>query len=221
MLTVATPYLHVQAIRRMYADQGKPTIAKPAWYSQAVNLTGTAAGEERRETLDMDRDSDFVLLSVYHYYQNGPYNPDVGSVAANAESGQFLCDSATFSPQPNIMEVRLMPLTAQRPLHSLDFISNAFCDFIMWSGLGNGFSFDWEVGQYPAVGIAHPFEGENNAPFGFSALSVWRGWLTEPLLLPAEAEIQIGVRRTLAGATIPLKGHLFLLWGVRLYVGGA
>ncbi len=214
MLTVSTPYLNVQAIRRMYRDQGKPTIAKPGWYALVVNLTGTAVGEERRDVLDIDTDSDFLLLSVYHYYQNGAYNPDLGSVAANAESGQFIADNA-LDIQSNLIAIRLTPLSSNRPMHNIPFISNAGCDFPQWVGHSNGFSGDWEVGRFPL--LAHPREGEDTLTGQDGGISVWRGWLTEPMILPARSEFQVGVKRRAAVATIPLKGNLFVFWGVRLY----
>ncbi len=217
MQTVHSPYLQVQAIRRMYKDQGKPTLAKPGWYSLTVNFAGTGGGEVAQAVQDIDGDSDFVWLSTYHYFQNGVYSPDVGSSVVSSESGQCF-GNVGAGTQQDIIEVRFLSLQNDRALHNLDFISDGFCDFVNFSAAQTPWGSDFEVGQVQDGG--HPFEGEGSAiAGGFVALSVWRGWMPEPRILPATSEIQISVRRIFPIAALPLRGHVFLMWGVRLYVG--
>ncbi len=224
MLTLSTPYLHVQAIRRMYKDQGKPTHAKPGWYALPVNYVGTAAGEVARNVLSTDDDSDFVWLSLYHYFQQGAYSPDVGSVVANAESGQFTFNAGAALAGINVSEIRITPQGSGRTFHNSEFIDDGICDFLEFSDLGQGGpAGDFEIGK-GAVGLGHPFEDESTGVGnigGVSAVSVWRAWLNEPWILPAGSDTQVSIRRKVADALIPLRGHLFLFWGVRLYVGRA
>jgi hypothetical protein len=205
MQTLTSPFLHVQAIRRQFRDQGMPTKARARWYAVPVNFAGTLVNEEARAVLRVDVDSWFIWLSLYHLFQNAIYESETGKQAANDTTGQVV--SATVN---DIVEVRLMPLGSERPLHNLDFISRHHLDGFMFrndSGAQDGELF---------AGGAHPIETGGEAVIG-----VWRGGLVEPVLMEPRAQFQVGVRRRLAAAAQPQRGHLFLFWGVALTVGGA
>lgn len=204
MLTITSPFLHVQAIRRQFRDQGLPTIAKERHYALTVNYAGTGLNEEARQVLSTDVDSWFVWLSLYHYFENSLYDPERGQQLLNNESGQIV--SATTN---DITEVRLMNLSTERPMHNVDFVSRHHLDGFMFttdSGAQDGELFQ---------GAAHPRET------GVGAIGVWRGHLVEPVLFMPRTQFQVGIRRRLVAAAQPQRGHLFLFSGVSLYVGRA
>ncbi len=206
MQTLTSPFLHVQAIRRQFRDQGKPTIAKARWYALPVNFAGTTLNEEARNVLLTDVDSYFIWLSTYHLFQNAIYEAETGAQAANNSTGQTVNASVG-----DVVEVRFMPLASERPLHNQDFISRHGLD---------GFMFTTDPG-YPAGEL---FARAGNHPLetgGQAVIGVWRGHLVEPIVFEPRAQIQVGIRRRVVLVNHPQRGHLFLFWGVSLYVGRA
>ncbi len=206
MQTLVSPFLHVQAIRRQFRDQGKPTVAKPGWYALPVNFAGTAVDEQARNILSIDIDSFFVWLSLYHLFQNAVYNSQSGQQVVNNSSGQTVNASVG-----DVVEVRFMPMGSERPMHNLDFISRHGLDGFMFTTDPG-----YPAGELYAAAGAHPLETGGQAVIG-----VWRGHLVEPVLFEPGAQMQVGIRRRVALANHPQRGHLFLFWGVRLYVGRA
>ena len=205
MLNTNTPYLHVQTIRRMYRDAGKPTFAKAHVYSVIVNI-GAAAVEQGTNILNIDRDSDFLWLSTYHYFQRGAYDPNTGSTAAGNQSGQ----------EVQLVVEKDIAFTIQgtgRRLHNVEFTADTMTgapQIGLIAGQQLDPDDDKEIG---GLGGAHPAEFDNDASIG-----IWRGWLTEPVILPASTQLLVGIRRR--GASLnPVRGHVLMLSGVRLFVG--
>lgn len=202
MLNVNTPYLHVQAIRRMYRDAGRPTFAKAHVYSVVVNI-GAAAVEQGTNVLNVDSDSDFVWLSVYHYFQRGAYDAGAGSAVAGNESGQ----EAQLVVEKDIL------FTVQRTgrrLHNVEFTADTMTgapQLGLIAGQQLDPDADKEIGGFAGVGFDN---GES--------IGIWRGWLTEPIILKASTQLLVGIRRR--GASLnPVRGHVFMLSGVRLFSG--
>lgn len=103
-MILSTPYLHVQAIRRRYRDEGRPTIAKPAGYNITLNLPNGAVGTTVENNVPIDSDSDFIWLSTYYYVQDDPWDPEVrgngevtGDVGERNISIQILSSGRTLS----------------------------------------------------------------------------------------------------------------------------
>lgn len=204
---VNTPYYQVQAIRRAYRDAGRPTYAKPSVYPLILNFTGTAAGEIVRNTVTVDQDSDFAWTQTYHYFQNGVYDPAVGSTVANNTSGQFLDLQGSF-----LVDVRIQR-SGGRLLHDADFAFDLFSDgfYAAVAGLPGTFDDESELQGLGTVGGT-----DIN-----TAISIYRSANPEPIILPAKSQVTIAIRRRIALAQRPFNGHVFMLSGVRLYpVGG-
>lgn len=96
-MILSTPYLHVQAIRRRYRDEGRPTIAKPAVYAITLNLPTGAANEIVTNNVLIDSDSDFVWLHSYWYVQDAAWDPEIRS------NGEVIGDVGTRELQMMIM----------------------------------------------------------------------------------------------------------------------
>lgn len=209
MQTLNTPYYQVQAIRREMRDAGRPTYAKPGAYGRIVNFAGTAAGEIARESLTIDSDSDFLWVSTYHYFQLAVYDPAVGSVAANNNSGQFLDQTSAF-----IVDIRIEQAGPARALHDTEFAFDLFSDgfYTAVNGLPDAFN---DQSELMGVGIGIVGGTDLN-----NAVSSYRSFNAEPVLLPAQTQMLFAVRRRIANATRAMRGHLFLLSGVRLYPVG-
>jgi hypothetical protein len=205
--TVNTPYFQVQAIRRALQDQGKPTFAKPYAYPVIVNFATNNAGEIQRTVLNVDSDSDFVWCSLYHYFQLAPYDPAVGSTAANNTSGQFLDAQGAFQ-----VDIRISQLGSRRAVHDADFAFDLFTDsfYAVTAGLPGTFSDESEL-----IGTGGIGGSDIN-----TAISIYRAPLFEPLLLKASSEQEVAIRRRIVNAIRPMSGHVFLFSGVRLYPQG-
>ncbi len=88
-MILSTPYLHVQAIRRRYRDEGKPTIAKPAGYNITLNLPNGNVGTTVTSHVLIDSDSDFIWLSTYYYVQDAAWDPEVrGNGEITGDAGE-------------------------------------------------------------------------------------------------------------------------------------
>lgn len=209
MQTLNTPYLMVQAIRRAYRDAGRPTFAKPGCYGEIVNFAGTAAGEIARQTLTIDSDCDFLWLSTYHYFQLAVYDPAAGSGVANNNSGQFLDQTAAF-----IVDIRIEQSGPARALHDTEFAFDLFSDgfYTAVNGLPDALNDQSEL-MGVGVGVVGGTDLNN-------AISIYRSFNAEPVILPAQSQVSFAVRRRIANATRAMRGHLFLLSGVRLYPVG-
>lgn len=202
-----TPFFQVQAIRRQLRDSGRATYPKPGCYPRSVSFTGTLAGEIATESLTIDSDSDFVWTHLYHYFQNAIYDPAVGSTAANNQSGQFLDVQGSF-----LVDVKIRR-SGGRVQHDADFAFDLFSDAFYSVAAGVPGTNTDEAEQQ---GITATLGSDIN-----TAISIYRSALMEPVLLPASSQVLFSIRRRLALASRPLRGHLFLLSGVRLFpVGG-
>jgi len=207
-LAVNTPYYQVQAIRRAYKDAGRPTYAKATVYPLILNFTGTAAGEIVRSSITIDQDSDFAWTQTYHYFQNGVYDPAVGSTVANNTSGQFLDLQGSF-----LVDVRIQR-SGSRVLHDSDFAFDLFSDgfYAAVNGLVGSFDDESEL-----MGVALAVTGGSDLN---NAISIYRSANPEPVVLPAKSQLTIAIRRRAALAIRPFNGHVFMLSGVRLYPVG-
>lgn len=205
MLNTNTPYLHVQTIRRMYRDAGKPTFAKAHVYSTIVNI-GTAAVEQGTNIINVDHDSDFIWLSTYHYFQRGAYDPDAGSAVAGNQSGQEVQLVVE-------KDIAFTLLGSGRRLHNVEFTADTMTgapQIGVIAGQQLDPDRDKEIG---GAGGVHPEEFDNDGSLG-----IWRGWLAEPVILKASTQLLVGIRRR-AAAIQPVRGHVLMLSGVRLFPG--
>ncbi len=202
-LLVNTPYYQVQAIRRAYRDHGTPTVAKPSVYPLIVNFVTAAAGEVARATLTIDQDSDFLWCSTYHYFQNFAFNPALGSVAANNESGQFLDIQGGF-----LVDMRI-ERSGKRVPHDADFAFDLFSSgfYAAVAGLAGIAEDESELQVAGAIGGSDI----NNV------ISLYPSANPEPVIFPASTQLTVIIRRRIANAFRPFNGHVFMFSGVRLY----
>lgn len=103
-MILSTPYLHVQAIRRRYRDEGRPTLAKPAGYNITLNLPNGNVDTTVENNVLIDSDSDFVWLSTYFYVQDAAWDPEIrsngevtGDIGERLLSIQILSSGRTLS----------------------------------------------------------------------------------------------------------------------------
>lgn len=189
-MIVSSPYFHVQAIRRRYRDEGKPTRARPGGY--ALNLNFPAAGASTdvlMASLTVDSDSDFVWTSSYFYEQVGPWDPNV---AANGEEATSAGD----------LQITL-GWTGEK-LSTPGFIQPQFFD--------RGAS---SFGGTDGFGSTEALEAEGAAQ-GMSP-GIWRMFWPEPITIPAAASVTVELS---AGGFVVHQGNILFFSGVRLYVGG-
>ena len=207
-IALNTPYYQVQAIRRGYKDAGIPTYAKASAYPIIVNFVGTTVGEVAGQGLTIDQDSVFLWTHTYHYFQNAIYDPSVGSIVANNNSGQFLDIQGSFT-----VDIRI-ERSGGRTLHDGDFAFDMFSDGFYAVVNGLPASFDDES-ELMGVGVGVPLGSDLN-----NAVSIYRSANPEPVVLPARSQITFSIRRRFASALRPFRGHCFVLSGVRLYPVG-
>lgn len=203
MFTANTPYYQTQAVRRMLADKGIKTVARPFYgYDLAVNLPNGNFGTIGRDSFVFSADSYFLWFSTHHLqsteaFVRGVYNPPP-------------VDAEPFG-DPTGGEVQMRILPTGRLLHTPDFIPIAFCD--------------WRH-AFPAAGVAgdsvtpmtvfDSFAGGNQTgSHGFRM--TW----PEPILFAPSDSVEFQVRAARPGAVWNRLGHLFTLCGVKLFPGSA
>ena len=192
-MILSTPYLHVQAIRRRYQDEGKPTFAKVGYYLLDMNEPTGNAGLSFIGSVAMDADSDFVWLSSYLYLQT-----TVWSSESAADNEEILPPGSS-----NRQEIQLQIGETGEYLSNPPFMPTI--------------PFDWLQG--PIVpGLNQEGSELIDGEAGVVSIGTWRHFLPEPIVLKASSTV-IGTMRTIV-AMPTFHGNVLTLVGVRLYVGG-
>lgn len=198
MLTLNTPYLHVQAMRRQLRDKGIPTRARPyLGYKAVCNAADGNQNTTARGNVEIDADSYFVWLSTYYYWQSVAW-VDYAAIGHPAEA-----EDGFAMP----IRVRIVRLRTGRRFHSTDHM-----------GI---FLFDWFQASNNVVGVTTPGGELEDGEVGTTqALHIFRAFWPEPILLEPEEEIQFETINDRVAAP-PMLGtaHVFFLAGVRLYPG--
>ena len=197
-MIVSTPYLHVQAIRRMYRDQGKPTSCRPGSYSMNLSLlTGggfAPAGSRRISTTTIDKDSDFVWLSSYFYRGDAVWDPE-GSDNGEVSSGNGGGGGVDW----DTIDIKL--LRTGKSLTTPAAMVPMLFDWVFLGGSGFGDS-----------------EGTDTDGSTQSDQGIQRCYLGEPVIIPAGETIQAEL---VVGRDNATFGALLVLVGVRLSTIGA
>jgi hypothetical protein len=199
MLTVNSPYFHVQAIRRMYRDQGIPTLAKPFMYVLPVNFPNAGVvtpGERGRGILQIDADSDFVWDRLRWYAQDVPFDPP-DSVSINTEPSTYEISRYAF------FEIQLRELDSSHRFQQPEFLESILAGG--WIGIAAaGVQTDLNEGDI------NPVAGQD---VGFAALE---NPFPEPIILKASRRFEITLRNR-AAANSTESTHLFGLHGTKLF----
>lgn len=201
MITISSPYFHVQAIRRFYRDRGIFTTAKPFTY--VINPffpTEGAAGinQVARAVLRVDSDSDFVWVNTQWYAQDVRFNPPQSVSATGEISTWEIVRAALF-------RFNFRVLDNQRAFHQDPFID--FLVFGGWSGVTN---FN--------IGLAQDDINRTlvtpNAAAADIGIGCFQHPFTEPLIVPEGGRVEVSIQ---ARANNAASDHLIAFHGVKLF----
>lgn len=192
-MIVRTPYIYVQAIRRMYRDAGRPTFAKPGGYGITLNFPGGvgATNDTVVGSLVTDSDSDFVWLSTYFYNQNAAWNPEVAANGIESDSvGNIKLTLGDTGQQ--------LTTPAFLPLMFVDGSMVAFSQTALLPGGSEILEADF-AGVRGNVGI-------------------WRSFWPEPIIIKATGTVHAEIQ---SQGFVSEPGNIVYLSGVRLFEKGA